>query len=182
MAELAREAGGETPDREALQAELEQLRGTIDRILRSAVSGGTPLFLDGEGGLEEGLEALLFAVMDAAASEDADQTLPGWLEDSLSGRLPTPEELLAGLGLDKTASAEEILAAVTGGALEGGTAAGYLAALYLGSVISGGDSPAEAMEGLRRLLEKVAEGVPLDQAVEELTDGAFTGMEDFERQ
>lgn len=182
MAELAREAGGETPDREALQAELEQLRGTIDRILRSAVSGGTPLFLDGEGGLEEGLEALLFAVMDAAAPEDADQTLPGWLEDSLSGRLPTPEELLAGLGLDKTASAEEILAAVTGGALEGGTAAGYLAALYLGSVISGGDSPAEAMEGLRRLLEKVAEGVPLDQAVEELTDGAFTGMEDFERQ
>ena len=182
MAELAREAGGETPDREALQAELEQLRGTIDRILRSAVSGGTPLFLDGEGGLEEGLEALLFAVVDAAAPEDADQTLPGWLEDSLSGRLPTPEELLAGLGLDKTASAEEILAAVTGGALEGGTAAGYLAALYLGSVISGGDSPAEAMEGLRRLLEKVAEGVPLDQAVEELTDGAFTGMEDFERQ
>ena len=182
MAELAREAGGEKPDREALQAELEQLRGTIDRILRSAVSGGTPLFLDGEGGLEEGLEALLFAVMDAAAPEDGDQTLPGWLEDSLSGRLPTPEELLAGLGLDKTASAEEILAAVTGGALEGGTAAGYLAALYLGSVISGGDSPAEAMEGLRRLLEKVAEGVPLDQAVEELTDGAFTGMEDFERQ
>ena len=32
------------------------------------------------------------------------------------------------------------------------------------------------------LLEKVSQGVPLDQAVEQLTDGEFTSMEDFQAQ
>lgn len=174
MEELAREAAGEgSPDRDALQARLDQLRQEIDRIMRGA-SGGGQLFLEGEG--ED--EALLYALL----SDPAGQALPGWLTQG-AGSL-TPDQLLSALGLDRSASGAEVLAAIAGGSLEEGSAAGYLAALYLGAVIAGGESadPRLALEGLRLLMEKVSQGVPADQAVAELTDGAFTGLSDFQAQ
>lgn len=61
-----------------------------------------------------------------------------------------------------------------------------LAMLYLGAVISGGSAenadPAQALEGLAQLLEKVQSGVPLDQAIQELTGGTFTSLADFQAQ
>lgn len=166
IAELAEEAaGGGEPDRAALQAELERLVEEIDRMVGSVFAGDAPLFLDGEtaGAVEE--------------------PLPDWLVDGLTRAPPTAEQLLSALGLDRNASGAEILAALAVRPLESNFAAGYLAALYLGAVISGeAAGPQEALEGLRQLLEEVAEGVPIDEAVEKLTDGAFTGLEDFQAQ
>ena len=178
MEALAREAAGEgETDRDALQAQLDRLRQEIDRIMRSA-AGGADLFLDGD--LEDGADALLYALLsDAAAGQD----LPGWLTQ---GGL-TADQLLSALGLDKTASGADLMAAIIGSSLDGNSAAGRLAALYLGAVIAGGgiDGTASmemALEGLRQLMEKVAQGVPADQAVAELTGGTFTSLSDFQSQ
>ena len=178
MEALAREAAGEgETDRDALQAQLDRLRQEIDRIMRSA-AGGADLFLDGD--LEDGADALLYALLsDAAAGQD----LPGWLTQ---GGL-TADQILSALGLDKTASGADLMAAIIGSSLDGNSAAGRLAALYLGAVIAGGgiDGTASmemALEGLRQLMEKVAQGVPADQAVAELTGGTFTSLSDFQSQ
>ncbi len=178
MEALAREAAGEgETDRGALQAQLDRLRQEIDRIMRSA-AGGADLFLDGDA--EDGADALLYALLsDAAAGQD----LPGWLTQ---GGL-TADQLLSALGLDKTASGADLMAAIIGSSLDGNSAAGRLAALYLGAVIAGGgiDGTASmemALEGLRQLMEKVAQGVPADQAVAELTGGTFTSLSDFQSQ
>lgn len=178
MEALAREAAGEgETDRDALQAQLDRLRQEIDRIMRSA-AGGADLFLDGD--LEDGADALLYALLsDAAAGQD----LPGWLTQ---GGL-TADQILSSLGLDKTASGADLMAAIIGSSLDGNSAAGRLAALYLGAVIAGGgiDGTASmemALEGLRQLMEKVAQGVPADQAVAELTGGAFASLSDFQSQ
>ena len=67
IAELARESAGEgEPDRAALQKELEHLQREIDRIIDSASAGEERLFLD--GGADDGLEALLYAVMQESAA------------------------------------------------------------------------------------------------------------------
>ncbi len=177
MEALAREAAGEgETDRDALQAQLDRLRQEIDRIMRSA-AGGADLFLDGD--LEDGADALLYALLSDAAGQD----LPGWLTQ---GGL-TADQILSSLGLDKTASGADLMAAIIGSSLDGNSAAGRLAALYLGAVIAGGgiDGTASmemALEGLRQLMEKVAQGVPADQAVAELTGGAFTSLSDFQSQ
>lgn len=178
MEALAREAAGEgETDRDALQAQLDRLRQEIDRIMRSA-AGGADLFLDGD--LEDGADALLYALLsDASAGQD----LPGWLTQ---GGL-TADQILSSLGLDKTASGADLMAAIIGSSLDGNSAAGRLAALYLGAVIAGGgiDGTASmemALEGLRQLMEKVAQGVPADQAVAELTGGAFASLSDFQSQ
>ncbi len=72
MAELARSAAGEgEPDRAALQAELERLLKEIDRIVGSASTGDTQLFLDEGAGIEDGLETLLFAVTGETADRQA---------------------------------------------------------------------------------------------------------------
>lgn len=61
-----------------------------------------------------------------------------------------------------------------------------LAVLLLGALIAGGGTPPEeisperALEGLRLLLEKAAEGVEPDRAVSLLTKGKFTGLADFQ--
>ena len=178
MAELAQEAA-EGKDPAALQEELKRLAEEVDRMLANASAGGTRLFLDGEpeGGVP------LYALLGKAGPEGV-QTLPDWLLRGLTGNGPTPEELLAALGLDASASAGELLAAVLGGSLESDAAVGYLAALYLGSLISGsaGGDEKGALEGLRQLLEKVAEGVPPDRALELLTGGEFSSLADYESQ
>lgn len=189
IAELARQSAGEDgADRAALQTELERLRGEIDRMLGSASAGDTPLFLDGDLGAEGGMEALLYALMEEISHpQEGEQLLPDWLMSGITENSMTAEQLLAGLGLDRTASGPELLAAISGVSLEHNPAAGRLAALYLGAVIAGGGSPEgvdpeRALEGLRLLLERVAKGVPLDEAVEELTGGVFTSLADFEGQ
>ena len=189
MKELAQQAAdGSGSDRAALQAELEKLRADIDRMIRGASAGGTPLFLDGDPGMDEGMDELLDAVRnEASSSEEAGQALPDWLIKGLAQGAPSAERLLASLGLDKTAGGAELLAAVAGRSLERDPAAGYLATLYLGAVLAGGDpsegvDPQQAMEGIQRLLEKLDAGVPLDQAIEELTGGEFTSLADFQLQ
>lgn len=186
IAELARESAGEgEPDRAALQKELEHLQREIDRIIDSASAGEERLFLD--GGADDGLEALLYAVMkESAAGPSGDQKLPDWLTSGISQGGLTPEQLLASLGLDKNASGADLMAAITGKPLGNGSSSDYLAALYLGAVIAGGSSeaadPSRAMDGLRQLLEKVAEGVSPDEAVKTLTGGEFTSLSDFQEQ
>lgn len=187
MAELAQAAAGdEAPDRAALQAELERLRDGIDRMLRAASSGGTPLFLDGDEGVDAGSDALLYAIA-GESPPDGGGTLPDWLTKGLAQTALTPERLLAALGLDKTASGQELLAAITGRLPGDSPALSRLAVLYLGAVIACGGSagaidPDQAMEGLRQLLETMAQGVSPDEALETLTNGAFTSFQDFQEQ
>ena len=185
MEELARQAaedGG--ADRAALQTELERLRGEIDQIARNGVQAG--LFQDGEAG--EGLDALVDAVMDGlAARQEGVERLPSWLLGAMAGGTPDRDALLAALGVDRTASGAQVLAALGRLPLDSSPAAGYLAALYLGAVISGGVPSGavdlgQAAQGLRQLLELVAQGVPTDQALEQLTGGVFTSMEQFRAQ
>lgn len=180
-AELIREAAGEgAPDRAALQAELERLREEIDRIIGGASAGDSRLFLDGDIG--EG--APLHAVMSELAFKQED-VLPNWLIQALAQDPPSREELLSALGLDETAGAAELLAAIAGSSLDSDPAAGYLAALYLGAVISGSASSGsaeQALEGLQQFLEKIAEGMPPDEAVELLTNGVFSSLSELQSQ
>ena len=81
----------------------------------------------------------------------------------------------------------ELLAALGRLPLDSSPAGGYLAALYLGSVIAGGSaegpvSPEQAAEGLRQFLETVAQGLSPDEAVDLLTGGVFTSLEEFQAQ
>lgn len=168
LAELAEKAasGGEE-DRAALQAELERLLKDLDRMAESA-AGDKSIFFTGSG---EGNVA----------------SIPDWLTQGLAQAVLSPERLLSALGLDKTASGADILAAIANSSPEGNAAVGYLAALYLGAVISGGGQsenldPASALDGLRKLLSAVEGGVPLDRAVELLTGGEFTSLSDFQSQ
>ena len=181
MEDLAQEAAGSgAPDRDALQAQLDQLKGEIDRILQS--SG---LFRE-EGAASSG--ALLDAVMDGLSPrEDGLQGLPAWLLWGMADNAPDKEALLGALGLDSSATGPELAAALGRLPLEDSPAAGYLAALYLGAVIAGGGSsggadPAQAAEGLRQLLEAVSQGLSPDKALEMLTGGQFTSLADFQQQ
>lgn len=185
MAELARKASsGEAADRAALQGEWESLRSEIDRMTGGAEAGGARLFLDGDMDVEEAEEA---PPGDASSEADGARALPAWLLKGLARDGLTPERLLSLLGLDRSASKAELMAAVLGSSLEENAAAGYLAALYLGAVITGGASDKTtaleaALEGLRQFLEKVDGGMPPDQAVELLTNGIFSGLSDLEFQ
>ena len=183
MEELAQRSAGEgDQDRAALQGELERLRGEIDRVARQGVEAG--LFQDGDG--LDGLEALVDAVMDGlSARQDGVQSVPNWLLRGLESA-PDKAALLTALGVDASATGPELLAALGKLPLDSG-AGSYLAALYLGSVIAGGapSGPVDleqAAEGLRQFLETVAQGLSPDEAVDLLTGGAFTSLEDFQAQ
>ena len=185
MEELAQRSADEGElDRAALQEELDRLRGEIDRVARQGVKAG--LFQDGDG--MDGLDALVDAVMDGlSAKEDGTQTLPNWLLRGLGGTAPDRAALLAALGVDASASGPELLAALGRLPLDSSPAGGYLAALYLGSVIAGGSaegpvSPEQAAEGLRQFLETVAQGLSPDEAVDLLTGGVFTSLDEFQAQ
>lgn len=180
MAELARELASGEPDRSALQEELERLVERVDQIIRGASSGDARLFLDAE--TEDAAE-----VLEALSGKSAGSALPSWLLSGLSQNSLSPERILSALGLDKNASTLDILTALSGAPLESNAAAGRLAALYLGAVITARGtadalSAGSAAEGLRQLMEKVAQGVSVDEAVAVLTNGAFTGLADFQFQ
>lgn len=186
MKELARQAAADgAADRGSLQAELERLRGEIERIAQNGVQAG--LFQDGEDA--DSLDALVVdAVMEGlSARQEAAEGLPSWLLGAMAGGAPDRAALLAALGMDRTASEAQILAALGRLPLDRSPAAGYLAALYLGAVISGGVpsgavDPERAAEGLRQLLELVAQGNSPDRALEQLTGGVFTSIEQFQAQ
>ncbi len=185
MESLARQAAGEgTVDRAALQAELEQLRGEIERIAQAGIKAG--FFQAGAAG--EGLDAMVDAILESLTTQQKDsQRLPSWLQTGLSGEAPDREALLSALGLKGDASSAELLAALGRLPLESSPSASYLASLYLGAVIAGGTpsgavDPALAAEGLSRFLNAVAQGMTPDQAIELLTNGAFTSMADFQAQ
>lgn len=174
MAELAKRAAeGPPEDRAALQEELDRLAEGIGRMIGGASVNGAPLFLDEDLGTVEDLEALLQAVTEEGEEV---QPLPDWLVRALDQDLD-PQKLLDALGLDRNATSADLLAAVMNSSLEGSPAVGALAALYLGAVIAG--SADQALEGLQMLLQQVADGVPLDRAVELLTSGLFSGIGDF---
>ncbi len=175
MAELAKRAAESAPeDRAALQEELDRLAEGIGRMIGGASVNGAPLFLDEDLGTVEDLEALLQAVTEEGEEV---QPLPDWLVRALDQDLD-PQKLLDALGLDRNATSADLLAAVMNSSLEGSPAVGALAALYLGAVIAG--SADQALEGLQMLLQQVADGVPLDRAVELLTSGLFSGIGDFQ--
>ncbi len=170
-------------------SEWEALSKELDRLLESASVNGSSLFRTGESpegaeqvnnALLEGLEALLHNSGESASP------MPAWLLKGISQTDLDPKALLTALGLDADASPEEILAAVKGENLSQNDAAGRLAALYLGTVIANananGTGAESAMDGLRQLMELVADGVPLDTALQKLTGGLFTSLADFESQ
>lgn len=184
MEQLAkRSSGDEVVDRAALQDELERLRGEIDRVAQAGVKAG--LFQDGDG--LDGLDALVDAVMDGlSAKQDGVHSLPNWLLQGLADP-PDKNALLAALGVDGSATGPELLAALGRLPLDSSPAGGYLAALYLGAVIAGGApsgpvDPEQAAQGLQQFLETVAQGLSPDEAVELLTGGMFTSLEDFQAQ
>ncbi len=185
MEELAGQSAGDgAVDRAALQKELEQLRGEIDRIARNGVKSG--LFQNGDGW--DGLDALVDAVMDGlSARQEAAQDLPSWLLKGMAGDAPGKAALLEALGVDAGADGAQVLAALGKLPLDSSSAAGYLAGLYLGSVISNGTASGpvdleQAAQGLQQLIEMVADGVSPDEALELLTGGVFTSMEEFQAQ
>ena len=171
MSELARESAGDgSPDRAALQKELEQLRDNISRMLNNAAVGGKPLFLDL-----------------AATGKDPLAAMPDWFLKGLAQDQLTEEQILKSLGLDKSATGADILAALEGRSLEDDPIAARLAVLYLGAVIAGAGSPEEmgaeqALNGLRLLIEKIAQGMEPDRAIELLSNNTFTGLADFQSQ
>ena len=110
LEDLLRRSAGRS-DRAPLQAELEGLLEDIDRIIGSATAGGKPLFLDGDMGLTGEAAALLSSLMGEMAAKGEGE-LPDWLTLGITQAIPSADQILAELGLDKTASAEEILAAL----------------------------------------------------------------------
>lgn len=183
MAKLAERASGDGNfDRAALQEELEELVANVDRAIKSAVVGETPLFLD--EGVAGGLDALLYAAT-GESGQSAVKDLPDWLVRGMAQSTFTPEQVLSALGLDRNTSGAEILSAIARHPPERNAASGYLASLYLGAVIAGGASGPDreqALNGLRQLMERISAGVSPDEAVRELTDGEFTSLADFQEQ
>ena len=185
MEELARLSAGESAvDRAALQKELELLRSEVERIASAGVEAG--LFQEGEEA--DGLDEIVDAVLDSLATgQDGAAKLPSWLVSALTGDAPSRAEMLAALGLSGDSKIWEALAALGNLSLEDGGIGGYLAAYYLGTVIAGGTSygaidPELAARGLQLFLDAVAEGMSPDEALELLTGGVFSSLEDFQAQ
>ena len=86
-------------------------------MVGSASIDGVQLFLDGDVELDGGMEALLYAIMDGAAGGQKGE-LPKWLTQGMAQEGLTPEQILSELGLDKDASASDILRAIAGRPLE----------------------------------------------------------------
>ena len=185
MEELARRSAGEGQmDRAALQQELELLRDEVERIARDGVEAG--LFQEGEEA--DGLDRIVDEVMDAlAAGQEGAEKLPSWLLSGLTGDAPSRAAMLAALGLSSDSKIWEALASLGNLSLEDDSLGSYLAAYYLGMVIAGGTSrgsvdPELAAQGLQQFLDAVADGLSPDEALELLTGGVFSSLEDFEAQ
>lgn len=174
MAEIASQAQGEgNADVSALQKQLEALKANLQRMIGSAAFGETALFSEEGLSSVEDLQTLLTGLK-------GEEGAPAWLTSALLHGSMSPEEILVGLGLDKSASLDDVLSAL-GDPLANETTA-YLASLYLGASIAGSSDIPAALEGLQRLLDRLAEGQSPDEAIRDLTGGAFESVGDFHSQ
>ena len=185
MEELARLSAGENAlDRAALQQELELLRSEVERIASDGVKAG--LFQEGEEA--DGLDEIVDAVLEGlSAGQEGVEKLPSWLLSALTGDAPSRDAILNALGLNSDSKIWEVLASLGNLSLEDGDLGSYLAAYYLGTVIAGGTSygaidPELAARGLQFFLDAVAGGMSPDEALELLTGGVFSSLEDFQTQ
>ena len=113
-----------------------------------------------------------------------------WLEvriDTNHAGLETVQAMLSALGMDKNASVSQLLAAIADHPLDESPVTGYLATLYLGAVIAGGGSPegvdpAEALDGLRQLLEQGDWGLAREDAAVLAALGPALGRYDSQTQ
>lgn len=157
---------------------------TVSESLRRALSGGvqTEFQIRGSRRILQTGGAVLAEVKDSLEriGELAKQAADGGEAD----RAALQQELERLVGeIERMLSS----ASVDGTNLFSDAGEDQLAALYLGAVIAGKGSPEgvsqeEALEGLRQLMEKVAQGVPMDQAIQTLTNGKFTSLMDFQNQ
>lgn len=174
MEGLTEEAASGKGDEDALQKAIEELARQIDRILGSASTGGGSLFLEEAG--TPGVDVLLALLQGGAKAE----TLPDWLLDGLTNTM-SAKELFAVLGVDENAEGAELLLAIANAS--NSSAKSRLTALLLGAVIlKGSPTLEEAIQGLRELLEKIQAGIPADEAMDSLTDGAFDSLWQFRNQ
>ena len=91
------------------------------------------------------------------------------------------DELLAFLGVDQNTEGAELLLAIANASAS--SAQDRLTALLLGAaILKGSPTLEEAIQGLRELLEKIQAGIPADEAVDSLTDGAFDSLWQFRNQ
>lgn len=99
LAELARKAAeGEDVDQDALQGELEQLRGEIDRIISSAAADGTPLFLNNGSSIRDMGQLLVWLMKKAESGVSPDQAIQELTNGAIES-IQQLQELLAG-GMD----------------------------------------------------------------------------------
>lgn len=183
LEDLLGEASGEDADREALKGQLRQVLEEIDKVIKGGVSAG--LFSGDSEAREVKIDTLVDSLMKALSPEQL-KALPDWLHYGLTADAPSREALLSALGLNSSSSSAELMAALSKLPLDGSQAAAYLATLYLGAAISGNSSgtldPNLAAEGLRQLMEAIANGSSPDEAIAELTGGKFTSLLDFQAQ
>lgn len=154
---------------------LQQLMNTDSRAVRQLKESFRAL-QNGESALDElkdSLDSLAELAGRAAGGGAADRQA---LQTELDGLLEKLERILsAGIPL------------LPGSGADMGSG-DRLAVLYLGAIIAGGGTPPEtisperALEGLKQLLEKVADGVSPDQAVALLSNGRYAGLADFQAQ
>ena len=174
MEELTEEAASGKVDGEKLQKAIEELVKQIDRILGSASTGGGSLFVDDAG--IPGIDALLALLQGGVKAEK----LPDWMLDGFSNSM-SADELLTFLGVDKNTEGAELLLAIANA--PGSSAKSRLTALLLGAaILKGSPTLEDAIQGLRELLEKIQAGIPADEAVDSLTDGAFDSLWQFRNQ
>ena len=111
LEELAKQAAGGGELSGEARSEWEKLAGEIDRMIRSAMSGDTPLFLDG-GSLDGGAEALLRAMLGQGGASGGQETAsPGQSLVSLQQFLQSIQAKM-----NEGMSADEAVEALTNGA------------------------------------------------------------------
>lgn len=199
LGQMAEQIETANEDTKALQNAIKRLCDEIDQILQDGPSLFQPESADTETAqvyteLADNLEVLLNQLFAGATTKEAidnsseTQALPDWLTHGMMQSSFDKTAILRALGLTETASSKELVAALSRLDLNKQSVAARLAVLYLGTVIVyNGSPPATAtftdiMDGLRQLLSKITDGVLLDQAIQDLTNGTFTSLQDFETQ
>lgn len=174
ISDLTEEAASGKEDGNKLQTAIKELVQQIDRILGSASTSGGPLFVDDAG--TPGIDALLSLLQGGVKAEK----IPDWMLEGLSNSM-SADELLAFLGVDQNTEGAELLLAIANAPAS--SAQDRLTALLLGAaILKGSPTLEEAIQGLRELLEKIQAGIPADEAVDSLTDGAFDSLWQFRNQ
>jgi len=170
----------------ASRADLDELEETIAHEMIHAFMG-------------EALTSGMLGVKPSATSlgdKDPAYKFPDWFVEGMAQTASGPKNWLTGAGglnLDPNSAnlSSDIITAINNNKLGSGTTAsqygtGYLACMYLGSVIASGNgqpsstvTAKEIAGGLSKLLGEMMQGTSLDDAIETLTNQAFTDTADF---